>query len=216
MPAPVFVKPPEVVPMIDASEPLLAPVSVNPKVAPVMVPAAVRFSVPASEEMVDAEPSEIRPLKVLVPLTLTKAPVWPARSPAPFSTMAAEAPAPCSWRVAPEATVTPVVLPSAEASCKFRMPALTATAPVTVFATARVTLPLSIFARLATESPFVLTTRLPPPPRVRFRPAPTTPPVRVRVPLSELIWASPPSVIAPESVFAPRTLRIAPGLRAKP
>ena len=113
--------------------------------------------------------------------------------------------------------MTPVVLPSAPASCKFKMPALTATAPVIVFARASTSLPLSAFVRLKTsERPVVLTTRLPPPPKIRFMPPPETPPVRVNVPVSELICASPPRVIAPESVFVPRTLRIAPGLIARP
>ena len=61
MPEPVLVKPPEVVPITEASVPLPAPASVRPKVAPVIVPVFESVSVPALAAMVEAEPSVTSP-----------------------------------------------------------------------------------------------------------------------------------------------------------
>ena len=47
-----MVNPPVVVPIMLETLPLPAPASVNPNVAPVIVPALVRLSVPLSEERV--------------------------------------------------------------------------------------------------------------------------------------------------------------------
>src|SRR5690349_18995091 len=58
--------------------------------------------------------------------------------------------------------------------------------------------------------PLVLMVVLPDPPTVRAKPVPVIPPVRVRVPESELILAADPRVMAPETVLEPEILRRAP------
>ena len=50
----------------------------------------------------------------------------------------------------------------------------------------------------------------PEPPTVRANPLPVIPPVRVKVPESELIRDAEPSVIAPDQELLPETLRRAP------
>ena len=62
VPEPVLVRPPVVLPTMEASVPLPAPASVRPKVAPVIVPAFESASVPALEAMVAAEPRVTSPL----------------------------------------------------------------------------------------------------------------------------------------------------------
>ena len=154
---------------------------------------------------------------MFVPLTLTSAPVWPAWDPAPLSVNGRSEPAPCSWRAAPLATVTPEEVPRAPVAWRLRMPALTAVAPLKVLATAKVRAPASFLVSVPMpESAVVLTEVFPAPAKVRLKVAPVTPPVRVRVPASEAIVVAAPSVMAPESVFAPPMLRMAPGLAARP
>ena len=61
VPVPLLVSEPEVVPIILEMLPLPAPASVSPNVAPVIVPALVRLSVPLLEERVVAPASVSNP-----------------------------------------------------------------------------------------------------------------------------------------------------------
>ena len=97
------------------------------------------------------------------------------------------------------------------------MPELTAVAPLKVLATERVRVPASFLVRVPIpESAVVLTVVFPAPAKVRLKVAPVTPPLSVKVPLSEETRLFAPSVIAPVSVFDPPMLRRAPGLTARP
>ena len=61
VPAPVLISDKTVGSMMLVILPLPAPVTVNAKPPPTIVPAFVRFRTPASEEMVEADPSVTNP-----------------------------------------------------------------------------------------------------------------------------------------------------------
>ena len=84
-----------------------APPTVRPKVAPVIVPALVKESVPLSELILLAEPKVTTPPYVLFPEILRNAP--PEETPVPFKVNASaptEMPF-CNSRAAKFATVVP-------------------------------------------------------------------------------------------------------------
>ena len=165
----------------------------------------VRASVLASDWRVSAPPlrGEIAPDQVLSPLML--------RSSGVIRGIEAIVTPPSSWTDEPASAVTPVVLPRAPAFRRFSAPAATETAPESVLAACRESVPAPSLARPAVpraSEPETLTS--PAPPKVSARLVAVIGPDRVSEPASLLMRAAEVTVIAPESVFASAMLRRAP------
>ncbi len=129
MPAPSFVREPVVVPMMPVMAVLPAPPTVRSIVAPVMPPDRVR--VPASELIRESAPKTNAPVRVLVPETFSSAPAFETPVPLRFKPSPTPVRPPCTWRVAPDATVVvPASVPSAVLFWILRTPPLMVVPPV--------------------------------------------------------------------------------------
>src|SRR4029453_11690821 len=185
--------------MIPLKMMLPTPVVVSRNPPLLMVPLNVKA--PASDAMVEADPSVTGPLQEFVPLMLPNAPSF--EMPLPFN-VNVSAPTKIPFKIcnaAPLATVVPdAVVPNAVELCIFRTPALINVAPVNVLSPVKVHVPVPVLVRVPAPVPMMLEMLpLPEPVKVNPNPEPVIVPVLVRfsVPLSDEIVLAPPSVSSP-------------------